>query len=60
MFETARKDIEAKVRARKGFARSLITHTATPVSNLGLHFNCILNNLSEFDNFCPISYKIRR
>lgn len=27
---------------------------------MGLNFNCITHNLSEYYNFCPISYKIRR
>jgi hypothetical protein len=30
------------------------------VTHIGLSANCILHNISEYLNFCPISYKIRR
>ena len=60
LFELGRKEIEKRVKGKKNFVRSLITHSPTQASNIGLHFNCILNNLCEFGNYCPISYKIRR
>ncbi len=60
LFEQVRNALERKNKSRKDFVRSLVTHTATAASNVGLNFNCILNNLSEFANYCPISYKIRR
>ena len=40
--------------------RDLVTHAATDVTDIGLSSNCILHNISEYLNFCPISYKIRR
>jgi hypothetical protein len=42
------------------FIRDLVTHSAIDVTHIGLSSNCILFNLSEYLNFCPISYKIRR
>lgn len=30
------------------------------MSSVSINFNCILNNLSEYGNYCPISYKLRR
>jgi hypothetical protein len=30
------------------------------VSQIGIHINCILNNMSEYLNYCPISYKLKR
>lgn len=60
LFEKAKEAIQSKVKSRKELVRSLVTHTAASVSNVGLNFNCILHNLSEYANYCPISYKIRR
>ena len=60
MFEQAKAEIEKKIKNKKDFVRSLVTHSATAASNVGLNFNTIINNLSEFGIFCPISYKIRR
>lgn len=60
MFEIAKNDILLKIKSRKDLVRSLVTHSATPASNIGLNFNCILSNLSDFGIYCPISYKIRR
>lgn len=60
IFEQSKKEIERKVKARRIFIRDIITHSASDVTHVGLSFNCILHNLSEYLNFCPISYKIRR
>lgn len=48
------------MKAKRNFIKDLVTHSATDVTHVGLSFNCILHNLSEYLNFCPISYKIRR
>jgi hypothetical protein len=37
-----------------------MVHGAADISNVGISFNTIIYNLSEYLNFCPISYKIRR
>ncbi len=29
-------------------------------SHIGIHVNCVLHNLSEYQNYCPISYKLKR
>lgn len=60
LYEQAKNSIELKMKSRKEFVRCLITHEPAWVSNVGLNFNCILNNLSDYANYCPISYKIRR
>lgn len=60
LFEEARKHIESKIKARKDLVRLMVTHSAAAVSDVGLHYNCIINNLSSFGNWCPISFKIRR
>jgi YHS domain-containing protein len=48
------------VKARRNFIRDLVTHSASDVTHIGLSSNCVLHNISEYLNFCPISYKIRR
>ena len=60
IFEQARTEIEKKIKAKRIFIKDLITHAATDVTHVGLSNNCILFNLSDYQNFCPISYKIRR
>ena len=60
IFEQARTEIEKKIKAKRVFIKDLVTHAATDVTHVGLSNNCILFNLSDYQNFCPISYKIRR
>jgi len=37
-----------------------MVHGAADISHAGISFNTIIHNLSEYLNYCPISYKIRR
>ena len=60
IFEEARVELEKKIKAKRVFIKDLVTHAATDVTHVGISNNCILFNLSDYQNFCPISYKIRR
>jgi hypothetical protein len=60
IFEQVRSEVERKIKARRCFLRELVMHGAVDVTDVGLSSNCILFNISEYYNFCPISYKIRR
>ena len=60
IFETAKNEITVTIRRRREFVRALTTHTPAAVSKVGLSYNCIINNLSDYSIFCPASYKIRR
>ena len=60
LFEAARKIIEKKVKARREFTRSLALFEAADVSDVGVNFNCIVSNMSDYQNYCPISFKLKR
>lgn len=60
VLEQTKTEIERKVKARRNFIIDLVTHSASDVTHIGLSSNCVLHNISEYLNFCPISYKIRR
>lgn len=60
LFEGAKSQIQQTVKAHRQFTRSLVTHSPASASRVGLSYNCIINNLSDYSTFSPVSYKIKR
>ncbi len=60
LFETSRKAIEKKIKTRRELSRALALFEAADVSTVGINFNCVLNNMSDYHNYCPISFKLKR
>jgi len=46
LFESAKKEIQKKIKAKKELTRALALHNASSISDAGFNFNCILSNLS--------------
>eukprot|EP00825_Cyclidium_porcatum_P011085 TRINITY_DN1566_c0_g1_i6.p1 TRINITY_DN1566_c0_g1~~TRINITY_DN1566_c0_g1_i6.p1 ORF type:complete len:1401 (+),score=376.97 TRINITY_DN1566_c0_g1_i6:144-4346(+) len=60
LLDQARESIYESLHQRQLFARSLITDEAVPVGNMSLTQEIIINNLSVFLNYSPVSIKANR
>lgn len=60
IYEIAKEFILESVKAKQELVRSLVCKEPIKAVNIGLSFNLILNNLSDYLNFCLVTYRTQR